>query len=226
MKLRNKSGLIAAVAGLTAVSLFAVGFASWVISGSDSATIPNGTITVEDVSDSDLYVFVSTPANAGSIVFGKPATPTSFAHPWLTADDVPTESLTFSFDVEVTNLTSENCGDVLSATLAASDEDAYDAAVSAGIIADHPTSLTVTFKQAGNGESPTGIATISGTFAWGLPEGANPYNYYNAHAAKDIVSGSTTYAADAKAKLGALYTNLNGVAYSVTVATTVPTPNP
>ena len=70
MKLRNKSGLIAAVAGLTAVSLFAVGFASWVISGSDEATIENGTITVDQVSDSDLYVFVSTPSTLDAIVFG------------------------------------------------------------------------------------------------------------------------------------------------------------
>ena len=226
MKIRNKSGLIAAVAGLTAVSLFAVGFASWVISGGDTATYEDGTITVAQVSDTDLYVFVNQAPTLDAIIFGKPETPNSFASPWLTAPEVANENLDFEFDVEVTNLNGTNCASVLSATLAASDEAKYTAAVNAGIIAAHPTNLTVTFKAAGTGATPTGIATISGSFAWGLPNGDNPYNYYNAHGAKEIVSGTTSYAADASAKLGALYTNLNGMTYSVTVTTTVPTVNP
>lgn len=222
MKLRNKSGLIAAIAGLTAISLFSVGFASWVISGGDTATYQNGEITVSEVSDSNLYLFVNNAPTLQPIVFGKPADTSSVTDPWLTAPGVANENLLFSFDVEVTNLTSSNCAQVLSATLAASNETKYTAAVEAGIIAAHPTNLTVTWKQAGTGATPTGIATISGEFEWALGSNENPFFYYNAHAAKDIVSGTTTYAADAQTKLSALYSNLNDVTYSVTVTAVVP----
>ena len=224
MKLRNKSGLIAAIAGLTAVSLFSVGFASWVISGGDTATYENGQISVSQVSDSNLYLFVNEAPTLQAIVFGKPTSPESFANPWLTTPEVPNENLTFSFDVEVTNLTEDNCGTILSATIASSNSTKYDAAVSEGIIQALPE-LTVVWKQAGSGSNPlTGIATISGTFKWALGggNGTNPYNYYNAHGAKDTIGEtSTTYAADAKAKLSKLY-DLNDVTYSVTVVATAP----
>lgn len=221
MKLRNKSGLIAAVAGLAAVSMFSVGFATWVISGSDEVTI-DGTITVEEVNDNNLYVISGAPANLQAIVFGKPAAPlASHTYNWLKVDTVAQENLSGSFTVNVSNMTTSNYSTVLTATLTpmkngADATSAYNAAVTAGIIAALPTP---TISCTSNG-----VATVSYAFAWGLPAGANPYDYYNELDAKAETSegSGVTNAQDAKNKLQALYENLTGVTYKITLTTHIP----
>ena len=221
MKIKNKSGLIAAVAGLTAVSLFAVGFASWVISGTDETTV-TGAITVETVSDDDLYVIESVGSLPTAIIFGTPdsSTMAGITDPWLTAPGVAEQVLNFSFNVSVKNLDSSNFNTVLTAAIVAndpntSDEFSYANAASSNLVGALPT-LTIAHSS-GN------TVTVSGSFAWGSHfDGSNPYVYYNGHAATDEVSTGLSYAADAKASLESLYNNLSGVTYTITLTTNIP----
>ena len=52
----KKTGIIAAVVGLSAVSLVSVGFASWVMSGGDEIELA-GTIDVDTVEDNRFYIY-------------------------------------------------------------------------------------------------------------------------------------------------------------------------
>ena len=67
-KTNKKSGIIAAVVGLSAVSLVSVGFASWVMSGGDTQTL-DGQISVETVDD-QRFVICRTEGYAPSVNYG------------------------------------------------------------------------------------------------------------------------------------------------------------
>ena len=70
MKRKNskKSGIIAAVVGLSAVSLVSVGFASWVMSGGDTTTI-EGNIEVESLDD-QRFLILKEGQDAPKITYG------------------------------------------------------------------------------------------------------------------------------------------------------------
>ena len=66
-----------------------------------------------------------------------------------------------------------------------------------------------------------GTITLELTFGWGEKfGGVNPAEYYNAHKATDIKSGTTTYAQDAANNLTTLEDMLDGVAYKITFTPT------
>ena len=190
-------------------------------SGTDETTV-TGAITVETVSDDDLYVIESVGSLPTAIIFGTPDSTTmaGIDDPWLTAPGVAEQVLNFSFTVSVKNLDSSNFSTVLTATIVANDPDpddgySYANAASSNLVGALPT-LTITHSS-GN------TVTVSGSFAWGSHFGSsNPYVYYNGHAATSEVSAGLTYAADAKASLEDLYNNLNGVTYTITLTTHIP----
>jgi hypothetical protein len=120
MKLKKKSGLMGAVIALSAASLVSVGFASWVISQGDAATI-TGTFSVEMVENKSHFItnisgesgvfdgtanpktFVIPTTN--NISFGAPAVGdrTAYANEWLQNTNGTAENLDVSFVVTVTN---------------------------------------------------------------------------------------------------------------------------
>ena len=105
MKRKNskKSGIIAAVVGLSAVSLVSVGFASWVMSGGDSTTIESN-IEVETLDD-QRFLILKTGDDQPSLTFGtngknyknqtvssivygiNDSNSSDYTNPWLNAKD-------------------------------------------------------------------------------------------------------------------------------------------
>ena len=120
MKLKKKSGLIGAVIALSCASLVSVGFASWVISQSDTANV-SGTISVDTITD-NRYIFddeetklvtelsSSTAVASNVVVYGSNAINASG---WL-KNDAANENLTFYLKVKVSNAASKNIADVIS----------------------------------------------------------------------------------------------------------------
>lgn len=158
-KTNKKSGIIAAVVGLSAVSLVSIGFASWVMSGNDNATL-DGTISVETLDDQRFLIYktddvndahrilidygttkkAGTPAQAASsICFGiDDSTPINDA--WLTASSTVAnnkyENLTATVSFYVANLqNTEAQEDVPSAVLEVNDhttDEIYNWALASG----------------------------------------------------------------------------------------------
>lgn len=186
-KTNKKSGIIAAVVGLSAVSLVSVGFASWVMSGGDSAAITDGQISVETVDDKRFLIMktgdyaprvdygtnkhvISNDNNqpvyqqANSICFGiDDSTPISGA--WLTAGGTEDEgnapkyeNLSATVIFYVANLTTvEN---VVTAELTVTgNTDGWDNAVGENYVAEAPTDLVPVIPTTGDNLTYTDPAT-------------------------------------------------------------------
>ena len=99
-------------------------------------------------------------------------------------------------------------------SLTASDSEKYQAAVTAGYVAALPNIADVQFASFSpvDGQPTKGKADIQITFDWGTAFGGNnPMDYYNE------MDSTTVNGTDAKTKLTALYNNLNGLTYTLTL---------
>ena len=217
MKLRNKSGLIAAIAGLAAVSMFSVGFAAWVLSATDEATV-GGSISVDTVDESGVYTFEAAPAfDDASIVFGTPTAAQISAYglpaspaPWLTVTGSVNEKLTATLSIKVKNVASlaDAKAHIVIGSLTET-TGKYADALSDNLVAalPAPTANDLTWNDS------TSSAELVITFAWGSAfNGENPYKYYNS------MANTPANAADAAEKLTALE-DLQGAAYTLQIST-------
>lgn len=195
---------------LGCAALVGAGFSAWVITQNANASVA-GTITVEDVSSQTLTITTSWTTGQGKAIFGGLATHP--ANAWL-KNGTTAESLTNKLKIDVANYTALG---TLSISIAASDATKYNAAVTAGYIGALPT-----FADQTDTVKTNGTCSVDVNFTWGAHFGnTNPETYYNAHQSSDILSGATTYGADAEASLAALYTDLNGITYTITITATV-----
>ena len=238
----KKTGIIAAVVGLSSVALVSVGFASWVISGNDTTTL-DGNIAVDTVEDGRYNILnkdsLKSNANNGqyNITFGQPSSMNT-SGAWLTAKNGKTQVLSFTMKVYINNYNGNTQNNVaagaLTVTLAGktqSDEDKYDAAVDHGVVKALPSvsngGITVSAKTLDNDNESSYkgqyYSTVTVTFGWGLHFNyLNPYDYYNDghHAMNDYVDGSSgdTWGDDAYEYLGYVHA-LENVKYTLTLAT-------
>lgn len=214
MKKNKKSVfLVSSILGCTA--LVSVGFAAWMITTTPDPVTLNGDIIVETVTDTNIsfvqdeFVWTDSdddPENNQKIIFGgREAEPGD----WLVNSTL--EHLSTTLTIVVENYTEL---EKVKVSLAASDPEKYQAAVTAGYVAALPTIADVkvaSFSQV-DGQPTKGKADIQITFDWGTAFGGNnPMDYYNE------MDSSTVNGADAKNKLTALYNNLNGLTYTLTL---------
>ena len=213
MKLRNKSGLIAAISGLTAVSLLSVGFAAWVLSATDEQTV-SGSVQVETVNSNSVYL-ISNQAADGNFKFGTPSEDqidgyTGLVSPvWLSFDAAGTEKLTVNVTCNVTNIESQSDATSHVRVKAFTATAGYADAVSHNYVADLPAANTLT---------PTYVSGTQVKFAitlnWGSAFGGkNPYEYYNTQAK------TSALITEAQTKLNGIAADLASVTYTVTLET-------
>ena len=209
MKLRNKSGLLAAIAGLAAVSMFSVGFAAWVLSATDSETV-DGSISVETVNASAVYYINSATIDGDDFCFGVPSaarvTELSYSNTWLTFENgSEVENLTVTVKVEATNINASSL-DHISLTITSDD---YDAAATAGYV--KPLSQAVITETY---DSVDEVVVYTITLGWGsLFNNKNPYEYYNTQ------TKTQALVEEAAERLEGIATALTGAEYTITVAT-------
>ena len=172
---------------LVGLSLIGVGFAGWVITGSDEKTIDDGQIQVDAVTDNRFLVEAVGWLNSKSTInLVADKSGTSFSNPWLTSDSENENlSVTYQFKVKkggeyITTTTNVTATATLGTQLNTEVSKESDRLVK---LADgiNLSNLTVKFNE----ETQTFSVTL--TFAWGEKFGGqNPYKYYNALAEKDI----------------------------------------
>ena len=173
---------------LVGLSLIGVGFAGWVITGSDTKTIDDGQIQVDAVTDNRFLVEAVGWLNSKSTInLVADKSGTSFSNPWLTSDNENGNenlSVTYQFKVKqggeyITTTTNVTATATLGTQLNTEVSKASDRLVK---LADgiNLSNLTVNFNE----ETQTFSVTL--TFAWGEKFGGkNPYKYYNAMADND-----------------------------------------
>ena len=172
---------------LVGLSLIGVGFAGWVITGSDQKTIDDGQIQVDAVTDNRFLVEAVGWLNSKSTInLVADKSGTSFSNPWLTSDsDNENLSVTYQFKVKqggeyITTTTNVTATATLGTQLNTEVSKESDRLVK---LADgiNLSNLTVNFNE----ETQTFSVTL--TFAWGEKFGGkNPYKYYNALAEEEI----------------------------------------
>lgn len=247
-KTNKKSGIIAAVVGLSAVSLVSVGFASWVISVGDTAEV-TGSIAVDEVSDARFLIEKEAPyaptvdygTGNASIVFGAPTVSNAG---WLTNDSTAKENLTANVVFYVANLTGKTIGTDydLNATIVVTGDklSKFTKAVDDGLVELPVITKNDSFEVDHTTYHETQInetkykftkVTLSLQFKWGIYFGkdandattnTNPYDFYNAKDVQGYVSNSSgpTWGDDAKAKLQEIF-EANGANFKVTLQTSV-----
>lgn len=199
---------------LACVALIGVGFASWVITN-DVAGTTEGTIEVDTVEDKVHIVTVT--KNDDKVVFGPDGATRENA--WLT-DNGKTEQLEVTITIEVTNYATLADTTAFEFDLVANG-DAYEKAVTAGYVKSLDAvkaDITVSSATAKEGETSTGVYTITIKFGWGTTfEGKNPSEYYNALNPNDQIGtdGKKVYEAAATA-LNALH-DLSNTSYTLTI---------
>ncbi|MDD6302846.1 MAG: hypothetical protein PUA56_06085 [Bacillales bacterium] len=213
MKNKNKK-IVFISALLGSIALASTGFASWVITTQDSKPI-KGNVNVETVTDASHTLTVNLKiGQKGSLVFGATTTSVENPNPWLTYSG-ESENLTIVYDVECTNYLPCNVGTALTF----SKPTPFVGLVSSKYVTEPTVELSTFTAKEGN--STTGVATLTLSAAWGEHFGGNnPFEYYNSKSPADYASDEITYASDAKTALNAIYTALYGVKYTITVSTT------
>ena len=235
----KKKSLAALLSGFLTVCLTGVGFASWLITGGDTETYNDGSISVEAVSDKRTKIeSVSVKAGSNStIVFGPNDEAKNDTTSWLRAD-AATENLSFTLQFTVANakrLSAINVevkeikavsGDTI--TYYGAEEGKYYAAYSAKYVAALPTP-TVTLgdlSTLADDASKTFECTV--TFNWGeffdqdgtpdtnVGDNLNPYAFFNQSGKTASTHGDAALAA--LAALTAL-TALNGATFGVIITT-------
>ena len=227
MKLKKKSVLMGAVIALSAASLVSVGFASWVISQGDSATVA-GTITVDTVSDKSHFIknaeggdtLTVTYAAGNSIIFGWNDAGVEVDNPWLLNNNPNMkENLDASVVFYVSNFGSDKAsllsGEVELDGGTAAQQAAFNTAVEDLLIGDL-ADIEPTFVVDSETTTSFGTSTIVYTkvtcnikFAWGSYFGMNPYKFYNTKSADE-------YAEDASLKLAEIAA-FSGVGFKLTI---------
>ena len=207
MKKRTLTGLLT---GLICCSLVGVGFAAWVVTGDATDEKTGGTITAEGITDESIEIksmdWGSGPANDANISFGAPAT-MDIKDAWLINRDGKTEDLTAVLTVTLENPSKANV-DVKAELIEENGTNKIETAKSNNLITLDPIDVK---------SSPENVYTITVRFKWGIAFGEkNPYTYYNANKASDIISDKLTYKADAKEKIE-LLKGLDGINYKLIV---------
>lgn len=211
---KKRKIIISAVSVGAVFALAGVGYAAWVIAGSNQSD-NSQKANVEAYTVTDKRIGLSVVANDNTVIFGKPSTTdASISSPWLTAEsDVKDEDLTFSFTATVKN--AKYCSGV-TASIAVADKSktVWNDAVTNGYVATPEVSVGTAAAQ----DDGSATYSITGTFAWGTHfERENPYTYYNGKTMSDKVGATdSTYADDAVAALGAIY-KLNSASFVLTV---------
>ncbi|MGN1295766.1 MAG: hypothetical protein ACI4U5_05095 [Bacilli bacterium] len=194
---------------LVCLSLVGVGFAGWVITGSDEKTIEEGQIKVEAVTDNRYTIEgVGWKDSKSTIDFVCDTTGTSFENPWLTADPATSQNLSVTYQFKVKQggeyLTSAGSNVTAKAELG----EALNTAVTSGTLvalADDITLSNLTVSVSGE------VFSVTLTFKWGSTFGnLNPYAYYNA------LEGTTANKDAAKTALTELYA-LNSQKITITI---------
>jgi hypothetical protein len=216
----KKNKIIATAVALCSVGAIAgVGYSSWIITGGASATV-DGTVTVYGVDDHRLGLTAEVASGDNStIIFGYPSSGTTTGNEWLLyGSDVGQENLSFTLNIEVENLAYLNQVTVVATQ--SGDGTGYQTANTANYVGALP-SYTVSKGEFTSGSDGTGTYSREVVFSWGTYfNSENPYTYYNSKTATEERTSGVTYADDAKTSLGALYSDLNGVSYTLTVTAT------
>ncbi len=167
---------------LVCVALIGVGFASWVITHEDTET-QTGNITVDTVEDKShtITVLTSDSEHDLAVHFGVPATLPSLQDgktAWLTNDATEKEDLVATFKIEVTNYESANVAVAADNGFVVKNGDTVVDASTYNTLFTHKVEISgFTAKE---GETTTGVATVTITFDYGSDFGTkNPYEYYN-----------------------------------------------
>ena len=209
---KKRKIIISAVSVGAVFALAGVGYAAWVIAGSNQSD-NSQKANVEAYTVTDKRIGLSVVTNDNAVVFGKPET-TDISTAWLTAEsDVKDEDLTFSFTATVKN--AKYCSGVTAKLdVAETNSTDWKNAVDNGYV----VAPTITVGTAASQADGSATYAITGTFAWGKHfESNNPYTYYNGKTMSDKVGTTdSTYADDAVAALGAIY-KLNSASFVLTV---------
>jgi hypothetical protein len=216
----KKNKIIATAVALCSVGAIAgVGYSSWIITGGASATV-DGTVIVYGVDDHRLGLTAEIASGDNStIIFGHPSSGTTTGNEWLLyGSDVGQENLSFTLNITVGNLAYLN--EVTVVATQSGDGTGYQSAKNANYVGALP-SYTVSKDKFTSGSDDTGTYSQEVVFSWGTYfDSKNAYTYYNGKTATSENSLGVTYADDAKTSLAALYNDLNGVSYTLTVTAT------
>ena len=173
---------------LVGLSLIGVGFAGWVITGSDEKTIDDGQIQVDAVTDNRYTIeAVGWKDSKKTINLVADKSLATIENPWLTSTS-ETQNLTVTYQFKVKKggeyLTANEDHVTATATLGTElNTEVSKASDRLVKLADgiNLSNLTVNFNEG------TQTFSVTLTFAWGEKFGGqNPYKYYNAMAEKDI----------------------------------------
>ena len=216
---KNKKSIFLVSSILGGTALISVGFATWLITTTPDPLVLDGSIVVETVAEKNIafvkddFTWTDTgdddgdDTNDSKIIFGGKE---AAAGAWLT-NDANAEHLSTTLTIVVDNYEEL---DEVTATIEASNATKWQEAVTANYVAAMPTLDSIpasSFTKVG--ETTTGQANLTITFAWGSAFGGqNPIDYY---AAK-----GESFASEAKSRLEALYTSLNGLTYNLTLTAT------
>jgi hypothetical protein len=235
----KKNGIIAAVVALSGVSLVSVGFASWIISGGDTANV-EGNIQADQATDKRFLIQLhddyktadSKVKFVNNIVYGPKTETTTYT--WLTYDGSLTENLSATAKFWVANIEDGTAQDSTNKNILKKGTESIVKMYALSIDSDHtaafnkevdskrlfgalPTpELTVnrSVTKSDFGDSLTYYeVTATVTFTWGAYFGGNnPYKYFNNQAY------TTELGTTAKTVLDFVYA-LNGAKYTTTIKT-------
>lgn len=203
---------------LICLSLVGVGFAGWVITGSDEKTLEDGQIKVEAVTDNRYAITDGTWVGTNTFNFIGTADE-SVSNPWLTYQTSDSENLSVTYKFKVTKggnvyteATDISAKVTLDANLATEIAKASGKMITLGsgfTLNEDNKTVNLTVNKV-DGED--GFYTITFTLAWGDKFGGkNPYTYYNT-----LVSVTNTTKTDAFNALKALH-DLNGQKVTITI---------
>lgn len=215
---------------LTCLALIGVGFAAWVITYSDTAS-KTGNINVETV-ETNEYEFDILTVDAPSFDFTKPASPETFANPWLTSTSLTTEVLSVSFDVKVVNKSAAEPtkGIQLSfpeykvetgkpeVTVSFAVDGEYTSKWTAVTGANLLKNFAITVDEKVPTDDDDYVYTITISTGWGTAlDNKNPYNYYNAKNMTALNDEGVTFAKEAETNMK-LIAELLSATYTLTLA--------
>lgn len=230
---------------LACFALIGVGFASWVITKTNSSA--EGNFVVELVTESELNVSMKwqkvnadntttdLEVNVNPSINYTPLTSQNAGPSWLKAQDSTEESLKFNLVITVTNK-NENAffatTDDLNFVGNVSANTVYNTANTNGYVGKMPTfdsgdeNNTVDVSVALSDDKKTITITCKFVFTWGEAfGGVNPMTYYKNETAAIGTEGHKdtleALQADANEKLTALHTALSGQQFQLTLAITL-----
>ena len=194
----KRKSMATLIGGLLSVCLIGVGFASWIIvqDGQDSL---QGTVHVETVSDNSVYIEASwvSGVEKEQFNFTAPTAATTNTTNWLVSTTTNAEKLEIDVKVKIINATKVD-GDV-KVTWDTSSLTAYEKYIKPVATSDIsiPTADDNTNGTWGEEHGVrTYTTTITLAFTWGEYFGGNnnPYAFYNAKGARELVKDTDGFA--------------------------------